>query len=272
MKKKIIPFVFLPLILKKLLRVKSNFICIMNEHIFLEEISYKDIYNLYVYKKLKTKVLECLKTKELIYIHLSIDTIDGGHSNSVLIQKKDTQVCVERYEPHGYSCSDSIDMALKLLFKHIFKDTQFKLKYYFNKNINCKIGTQTYSKDNIGYCTAVSVLYVLDRLKYPELSRQQITRLHKSKPPEVVLNEIKILHDKLADIFPKLPFIEKKIYVFKDIFNYNFNFGYSFVGFVKDDLFLYPIKLFGPVQFKPIKKNYFNDTPKNFKLDFSKIN
>ena len=106
------------------------------------------------------------------------------------------------------------------------------------KNINCKIGTQTYSKDNIGYCTAISILYILDRLRYPELSRQQITRLHKSKPPEVVLNEIKILHHKLADIIPKLPFIEKKIHALKHIFNYDFNLGYTFVGFVKNDLFL----------------------------------
>ena len=86
------------------------------------------------------------------------------------------------------------------------------------------------------------------------------------------MNEIKILHHKLADIIPKLPFIEKKIHALKHIFNYDFNLGYTFVGFVKNDLFLYPFKLFGPVQFKPIKKNYFNDTPKNFKLDFSKIN
>ncbi len=116
-----------------------------------------------------------------IIISLGIETINSGHSNYIIYDKKKNEI--ERFEPYGYSNikgfyydSNLLDKKLKLYFSSIFDG----VKYFAPKDYMDKISFQHFDSiesetkqygDPGGFCAVWTIWYADMRIKYYKIDR-----------------------------------------------------------------------------------------------------
>lgn len=198
-------------------------VCVLeNTKIVFSVRVYKDLYSVFFPTNFSKKIMKCIKSgQNSAFLILGVrNDLVTGHTNALIFNYINNVIEIERYEPHGSggNYTHFIDQFLEKLLKTEFP--KYTVKYFSPLEYCPYIGAQIYSKDEIGYCSLFSAMYIFDRLTHPELTRNEVANLHNKKKPKELLKEIKEFETLLLN-YPKvsrLYYDDPEHYTFKGFF------------------------------------------------------
>lgn len=192
-------------------KVNKKIVFLNNEHFsnFIDKISVENkkcIYNTSIYSedyfirfdystlqvtftdKFLKNINKCLNRMNRIFIPLNLQFTDGGHSNIIIVDKKEEQMYF--FEPHGSVFGNNISLYINIQEHciNIIKNL-FKLHNYKSSNIFNKCGPQDMQRHSSnfiksgGYCLSWSLLLIHLILLNSEKSIDDIVQFIKEIRP-----------------------------------------------------------------------------------------
>lgn len=137
-----------------------------------------------------------------------------GHANMLYIEQGHDGIHINYYEPQGASIEHERHNYISNLIRSLY------IGKYYNMTNYCELGLQFFSKDDVGYCTMFSLLWVYTALKLKnKLKKQYISDLGNI---ETIIREELYMYAKQHNIDTKL--------VPLAIYNWVVLFTYTFIG------------------------------------------